>query len=40
MHFFKNAFLYYVFIILQGYIIQKKDKKPNPKPGEDEELLL
>ncbi|RUS85379.1 hypothetical protein EGW08_006864 [Elysia chlorotica] len=24
----------------KGYIIQKKDKKPNPKPGEDEEILL
>ncbi|GFR96885.1 nuclear export mediator factor Nemf-like, partial [Elysia marginata] len=24
----------------KGYIIQKKDKKPNPKPGEEEEILL
>ncbi|KAK3700284.1 hypothetical protein RRG08_033561 [Elysia crispata] len=24
----------------KGYIIQKKDKKPNPKPGEDVEILL
>ncbi|GFN73720.1 nuclear export mediator factor nemf-like, partial [Plakobranchus ocellatus] len=24
----------------KGYIIQKKDKKPNPKAGEDEEVLL